>query len=103
MMIKTCYVHFSGFQASTKYKAQCLEERLGATARDLENHRLLQYKPSAPRWARRKDSQFLSSKKQTVVVLPTLTAGTRREECLHPEIVRFYSNRESIKQAGASE
>lgn len=73
-IIKTCYVHFCGFRASTKYNAQCLERGLGTTAQDLEIQSLLQYEPSVPRWARRKDSQFLSSKMQAVVV-PGLIAG----------------------------
>lgn len=96
-IIKTCYVHFSGFQASTKYNAQCLEQGLGTIAKDLENHSLLQYKPSAPCWARRKDSQFLSSKKQTVV-LPSLLGGQGEKSIYTFKLF----NRESIKQAGES-
>lgn len=72
--MKTCYVHSSEFQASIK----CKQIPKDATAQDLENCNQLPYKPSAPRWAKGKDSQFLSNKMQTTTTLTEIVKTSNK-------------------------
>lgn len=97
--IKTCYVRFRGLGASTN-NAQCLERGLGTIAQDLENPSLPQYKPSAPCWAWRKDSPFLSSKMQPVPSMPLW--GCREGRAFTPPTCSIQWQ-QSVREAGESQ